>query len=579
MHRRIPQALVLSVLAGTTSQVMAQDTRAAQARAADSVLATFARPNAPGCAVGAYRDGRTLYEGAFGVANLEHAVPIDPRRTVFEVGSVAKQFTAASTLLLVHDGRLRLDDDIRRYLPELPNYGRVITIDHLLHHTSGLRDYLDLIWVKGTSRWTHITEQDVLDLVANQRTLNFTPGSKYAYSNTGYVLLSVIVRRISGKSLAAFANERIFTPLGMTSTGFTETLGRVTPSLASGYSTTSDSTFDVRSDRVMVYGDSKLRTTLGDLARWQRNFDDPTVGGATLIRQLEEPAVLNDGTRIDYGRGLFVSGAGGGYHGARTVSHSGGTWDGYRADVMRLADHKVSTIVLCNSDHAQPFIFRVSAGVTDIVTAGTLPEPPRDVVAARDTAVTEAASGPVTVLSAGLVGTYWNREDILVRRIEVSDGKVWYVRSTESRTELFPLANGQWQMRGVGTRTVVEPVATANGPRTLRVVGSTTSSMRKVEPYAADAVHDYAGAYTSSEIGNTRVVFAVKDRRLILQTPMEGVDSLVPAFKDALFNSDGDALFVFQRNAAGRVTSLLVDTHRMRNLVLRRVPSPLKRSN
>jgi CubicO group peptidase (beta-lactamase class C family) len=573
---RIPCALMLAMITCRPSDALAQHTQTAQTRAADSVMAGYAKPNAPGCAVGAYQDGKRLYEGAFGLANLEHTVPIDPGRSVFEVGSVSKQFTAASTLLLVQEGKLRLDDDIRRYLPELPDYGRVITIDHLLHHTSGLRDYLDLIWVKGTSRWTHITEQEVLDLVANQRTLNFTPGNKYTYSNTGYMLLSVIVRRVSGKSLAVFANERIFMPLGMRETSFTEVLGRVTPHLAYGYVSTGDSSFEARSDRVMVYGDSKVRTTLGDLARWQRNFDEPKVGGAELIRQLEEHAVLNGGTRVDYGRGLFVSDAGSGYHGARTVSHSGGTWDGYRADVTRLADHKFSTVVLCNWPDDR--IFAVRNDITNIFTAGTLPAPPRAVVTAQDTAVTPAASASVKDLSAGVVGTYWNREDILVRRIELHDGKVWYVRSPESRTELAPLANGQWQMRGVGTRTVVEPVASAKGPRIVRVVGSTTSIMQKVEPFSRDLLHEYAGAYASSELGNARLVFVVKDRQLILQTPIEGIDSLVPAFKDALFNSDGDALFVFQRNAAGRVTSLLVDTNRSRDMMFTRVPGRARRS-
>ena len=305
MHSRIPKALVLSLVACAPRQIMAQATLTAQTRAADSVLAAYAKPNAPGCAVGAYQDGKTLYEGAFGLANLEHSIPIHPSRSVFNAGSVTKQFTAASTLLLVQDGKLRLDDDIRRYLPELPNYGRVITIDQLLHHTSGLRDHLELMWVKGTSRWTHTTEQDVLDLIANLRTLNFTPGSKYTYSNAGYILLSVIIKRVSGKPLAVFANERIFVPLGMSKTSFADTLGRVTPHLAYGYVSTGDSTFEARSERVMAYGDSKLHTTLGDLARWQRNFDDPKVGGAELIRQLEERAVLNDGTRIDYGSGAL----------------------------------------------------------------------------------------------------------------------------------------------------------------------------------------------------------------------------------------------------------------------------------
>jgi CubicO group peptidase (beta-lactamase class C family) len=577
MRHRIALSLVLPLVTCVPIDLTGQQTPAAKHRAADSVIAGYGKPNAPGCAVGAYQDGTTLYEGAYGLANVEHAVPIDPARSVFETGSVAKQFTAASTVLLVQDGKLRLDDDVRRYLPELPDYGRVITIDHLLRHTSGLRDYLELVWVKGTSRWTHITERDVLDLIAKQRTLNFTPGSKYAYSNTGYILLSVIINRVSGKPLSVFASERIFAPLGMSATAFVGTLGMVTPHLAYGYSSTGDSTFEARSDRVMAYGDSKLRTTLGDLAKWQRNFDNPKVGGAELVRQLESPTVLHDGTRIDYGRGLYVSDVGTGFRGARTVSHSGGTWDGYRADVMRLADHKFSTVVLCNSDNSQAVIFRIRRAVADIFMAERLPAPPNAVVADQDTVVVPERSGSAKELSAGLVGTYWNREDILVRRIEVSDGKLWYVRSPESRTELFPLANGKWQMRGVGTRTVVEPATSTKGARTVRVVGATTSTMQKVEPYSTSTVQEYAGAYTSGEIGNTRVAFAVKDGRLILETPMEGVDSLVPAFKDALFNSNGDALFVFQRNAAGRVTSLLVDTNRMRNLVLTRVPNRPKR--
>jgi CubicO group peptidase (beta-lactamase class C family) len=568
--------MMLAMSTCGAGEVLAQQARNAQTRAADSLIAAYSKANAPGCAVGAYEDGKALYEGAFGLANLEHRIPIDPANSVFDVGSVSKQFTAASTLLLVQDGTLRLDDDIRRYVPELPNYGRVITIDHLLHHTSGLRDYLDLIWAKGTSRWTHITDQDVLDLVANQRALNFTPGSKYTYSNTGYILLSIIIKRVSGKSLAVFANERIFSPLGMSKTSFTETLGRVTPQLAYGYASTGDSTFEARSDRVAVYGDSKLRTTLGDLARWQRNFDDAKVGGPDLIRQLEQPAVLNDGTTVDYGRGLYVLGVGSGYRGLRTVAHSGGTWDGYRADVMRLADHKYSTVVLCNSDDTD--VFGARDGITAIFMAGKLPERPRAVVATQDTAPAPDPSVSVEELSAGLVGTYWNREEMLVRRIEVTDGKLWYVRSPTSRTELSPLANGHWQMRGVGTRTVVEPVASARGPKIVRVVGSTTSIMQRVEPYSPDVLQEYAGAYVNSDLGDARLVFAVKDRRLILQTAIEGIDSLVPAFKDGLFNDDGDALFVFQRNAAGRVTSVLIDTNRMRNVVFTRVSPGTRRS-
>jgi CubicO group peptidase (beta-lactamase class C family) len=576
VYPRVSYALMLVLLGCALGDVAAQPPQTAQTRTADSLMAAYAKPNAPGCVVGAYQDGNTLYEGAFGLANLEHGVPIDPRRSVFNVGSVAKQFTAAATLLLVQDGKLRLDDDVRKYLPELPDYGRVITIDHLLSHTSGLRDYRELLWVKGTSYWAHVTEQDLLDLIVHQRTLNFAPGSKYTYSNTGYVLLSIIIRRVSGKTLPTFANERIFAPLSMTTTSFADAPGQVTPHRAQGYAFTSDTSFEARSERTVVTGDSKLYTTLADLAKWQRNFDEPTVGGTDLIRQLEEPALLNDGSRIDYARGLYVSNAGSGFRGLRTVTHSGGTWDGYRADVMRLTEQKYSTVVLCNTHEDR--MFRVRNAITDIFMAGKLPEPPRAAVATPDTAMATVAPESLKDVSAGLVGMYWNREDMLVRTIELRDGKVWYVRSPESRTELAPIANGQWQMRGVGTRTVVEPASPQKGPRIVRVVGTTTSVMQKVDPFSSDLLREYAGTYTNSELGGARLVFAVKDRRLVLETPIPELDSLVPAFKDALFSNVGDALFIFQRDAAGRVTSVLVDTQRSRDTPFRRVRGPSKRS-
>jgi CubicO group peptidase (beta-lactamase class C family) len=575
VHPCVSYALTLALLGCALSDIAAQQSQTAQTRTADSVIAGYARPGFPGCAVGVYQDGRTLYEGAFGLANLEHGVPIDPHRSVFNIGSVAKQFTAASILLLVQDGKVRLDDDVRKYLPELPNYGRVITIDHLLSHTSGLRDYADLAWAKRTSYWAYLTEQDVLDLIVHQRTLNFAPGSKFTYSNTGYVLLSIIVRRVSGKPLPVFANERIFAPLGMTQTGFADAPGQVTPHRAFGYAFTSDTSFEARSVRTVVTGDSKLYTTLADLAKWQRNFDDPKVGGTELIRQLEQPAVLTDGSRIDYARGLYVYDAGSGFRGLRTVTHSGGTWDGYRADVMRLADHKYSTVVLCNTHENR--IFRVRDDITNIFMAGQLSEPPRAVVSTADTTITTVASGSPKELSASLVGMYWNRADMLVRTIELRDGKVWYVRSPESRTELAPIANGQWQMRGVGTRTVVEPVSPKKGPRIVRVVGTTTSVMQKVDPFSSDLLHEYAGSYANSELGDARLVFAVKDRRLVLETPIPELDSLVPAFKDALFSNVGDALFIFQRDAAGRVASVLVDTERSRDMPFTRVRGRSKR--
>jgi CubicO group peptidase (beta-lactamase class C family) len=555
------------MIAGMSVAVAADKGTDAKSRA-DAVVAKYAKPAEPGCAVGVYQDGNVVYEGAYGLANLEHSVPIDPRRTVFEIGSVSKQFTAASILLLAQDGKLKLDDDIRKYLPEMPDYGHVITIDHLLHHTSGLRDYLDLRWITGKTEWNRYTEQETLDLIASQKGLNFTPGARYAYSNTGYVLSSVIVHRVSGKSLANFAQERIFTPLGMSNTYFETELGRVAPHHASGYSPAKDGTFEARSDRSLAYGDSNLQTTLPDLAKWQRNFDEPKVGGAWLIERLEQNAVLNSGEKIPYGRGLYVYGEGTGYRRLRMIEHSGGTWDGYRAVVMRFPKHKFSIALLCNSDNAEPY--QLGNELIDIYLEGKFPDPPQ---ASTSQDPEPKATGSLTLndLPAGLLGIYWNREDIVTRRIELTDGRLWYVRSSESRSELVPVGNNQLRMIGVGAKTILELLPSKKGPLMLRVISASPVTLEKVEPFSNDDVPEYAGTYINRELGDARIVFTVKEGKLILLPPPEQMETLNPVFKDAFMNGNEDVLLVFRRNASGRVESLLVDTARLRNMVFTRV--------
>jgi CubicO group peptidase (beta-lactamase class C family) len=542
----------------------------ATTRRADAIVTAHAKTGHPGCAVGIYQNGRTLYEGAYGLANLEHNVPIDPQNTVFGVGSVSKQFAAASVLLLAQDGKLKLDDDIRKYLPEMPDYGHVITIDHLLHHTSGLRDYTVLRWMKGESWWGYATEQDGLDLVTNQRGLNFSPGSKYTYSNTNYFLLALIVRRVSGKTLEDFARERIFAPLGMSHTTFSERLGQVTPHRASGYGLRSDGAFEARSTRWAEYGDSGVETTLSDLARWQRNFDEPKVGGAWLVQQLEQNGALNDGTSIEYARGVEVFGEGAGYHGLRTVVHNGGTWDGFRADVMRLTRDRLSSVVLCNSDDAEDELAGLRNQLVDLFMGDRLPAMPGQ--AARTPAPVPDSALPISETPSNLLGVYWNREDINVRRIEISEGKLWYVRSPKSRTELVPIENGQLQMLGVSTRTIIEPLPMEGGRQIVRVAGTTL--LEKVAPVSSDvnALAVYAGAYASSELGGGRLVFAVRDGRLATVASLDGIETLTPVFKDAFDVDNGQALLVFQRDASGRVTSVIVDHLWARNMAFAREP-------
>lgn len=536
---------------------------------ADALLKENEKPGHPGCAVGVYQDGHTLYEGAYGLANLEHGVPIDPQRTVFNIASVSKQFTAASILLLVQDGKLKLDDDIRKYLPEIPDYGHTITIDHLLHHTSGLRDYTELWWMSGKSWWDYADDRDALKTISGQSALDFTPGSKFGYSNTGYFLMSLIVRKASGKTLAAFAEERIFSPLGMKNTYFEDALGRVTPHIASGYALENDSVFQARSTGWTPNGDSDVHTTVGDLAKWQRNFDEPKVGGAWLIQQLEHKGVLNDGTVIEYARGLQIYDKG--YRGIRTVRHEGGTWDGYRSDLMRLPSEKFSIAVLCNSDNANPIA--LGNQLADIHMEGKFPRPAQDSAVDRKPEPAPKSSSPISEDHLKLLGVYWNREDMTIRRIERSDGKVWYVRSPESRSELAPIENGQFLMLGVQTRVVIKPMSSENGRNLVQVVSDTPAILEKMEPFATDAnaLDEFAGEYASHELNDVRWAFAVKDGKLVLLPPPYELETLNPVFKDAFLDGYGGVLLVFQRDDSGRVTSLLVDTTRVRNMSFSRV--------
>lgn len=534
---------------------------------ADALLKENEKPGHPGCAVGVYQNGDTLYEGAYGLANVEHSVPIDPQRTVFNIASISKQFTAASILLLVQDGKLKLDDDIRQYLPEIRDYGHTITINHLLHHTSGLRDYTELWWFSGKDRWGYADDRDALRAISNQQGLDFTPGSKHAYSNTGYFLMSLIVQRASGKTLAAFAKERIISPLGMKATYFKESLGRVTPHIASGYALGSDNVFQTRLAGWTPYGDTGLHTTVGDLAKWQRNFDEPKVGGEWLIQQLEQKGVLNSGKEIEYARGLQVYDKG--YRGIRTVRHEGGTWDGYRADLMRLPSEKFSVAVLCNSDNVNPIA--LGSQLTDIYLEGKFPKQTQDAAVDRKLEPAPISSAPVSEDHLKLLGVYWNREDMTVRRIERSEGKVWYVRNPESRTELAPIENGQFLMLGVQTRIVIKPMPSDNDRKLVQVASDTPAMLEKVEPSssAASVLDEFAGTYSNHEL-DARWTFAIKDGKLTVLAPIE-LENLNPTFKDAFFDGYGAVLLVFQRDGSGRVTSLLVDTVRIRNMTFTRV--------
>lgn len=384
----------------------------------DAIFAEWDRPGSPGCAIGVVHDGKLVYARGYGSANLDYDVPLTPN-TVFYLASVSKQFTAAAVALAVRQGHLSLDDDVRAWVPELPDYGDRITVRHLIHHTSGLRDYLTLMRLAGMRYEDVHSEEEILDLIARQQELNFRPGDDFLYSNTGYFLLAVILERATGKTLRQFTTEHFFQPLGMDDTHFHDDAGHVQKNRAYSYVPDPEEGFRIaflaNFDQV---GSGGLYSTVEDLVRWDRNFDQPTVGGKKLIGQLHERFALSSRDTLDYAFGLAL----GEYRGLRTVSH-GGSMMGFRTAMLRFPDDHFTVVCLCNL--ATIDAMAMARRVADVFLADRLA--PR--IAEGDRQVASAASAearkarPVADTDAliAFTGTYISQELKATYRLELRD--------------------------------------------------------------------------------------------------------------------------------------------------------------
>jgi CubicO group peptidase (beta-lactamase class C family) len=410
----------------------------------DAVMAEWSKPDSPGCAVGIVEGGALALAKGYGQADLEHGAAIGPG-TVFDIGSMSKQFTAAVIALLAREGKLALDDDVRRFVPELPSYESPITIRHLLHHTSGLRDYTDLMALAGwqTDDWT--TAEQALAMLARQRELNFRPGAQYLYSNSGYFLLSIVAARAAGKPFPDLARERIFEPLGMSSTHVHSDHRHIVKDRAVGYSR-QDGRWTIAMSGWEQTGDGSVLTTVEDLARWVRNFDDPVVGGTELLAELLRKGRLASGEEIPYAEGLRH----GTYRGLATVGHNG-SWAGYRSSLLRFPSEKTAVIVLCNAESAGAGT--LARTIADAALSGRLgPGSPAPSPIASPAAMAEAATQAnkvrprVATDRAALAGRY--RSDELDSDFEVApkgDDLVLRVRGRDSM--LVPIKDDAWELQ------------------------------------------------------------------------------------------------------------------------------------
>lgn len=407
----------------------------------DKLYAPMAKAGSPGCSVGVYENGELVFARGYGYADLTNDVPITPA-TRFTVGSVSKQFTAASVALLVQAGRLSLSDDVRKYVADLPVYSTPVTIGNLVHHTSGVRDFWELVDLAGMRPDDGYTSADMLDLTRHQKRLNFTPGSEYRYSNTGYLLLGEVVRRVTGQSLRRFADSAIFRPLGMTSTFFLDDHNEIVPRRASAYQPAGGGyRIDVWNNDIV--GQGGLVTTIGDLQKWDENFYTARLGGPEFIKLLQTTEPLADGRPNDYAFGLVI----GSYRGVHEVEHTGST-GGYRAAIFRYPDAHTSVAMLCNVTTANTTT--LAHAMADAVLGTRLGS--RQIVARTVRRDTLVAVHPAPPALLKVVGGRYRSDELLGSVWEIAASAAGTITVTRPRhdAELFGWTTGSvFALRGV----------------------------------------------------------------------------------------------------------------------------------
>ncbi len=521
--------------------------------AIDSIFADHDDTRTPGCAVGVSFQGDPILLRAYGMADLEHDVPNQPQ-TIFEPGSVAKQFTATATILLALDGKLSLDDDIREYIPELPDYGQVITVRHLLNHTSGLRDWGSVAGIEGWPRTRRAHDHThVLDIASRQLSLNYPPGEYYSYTNTGYNLQAILVERVSGIPFTQFSKERIFEPLGMTRTQWRDDFNRIVKDRAIAYRRGQGGEWSMLMPFEDVHGNGGLLTTVEDLLRFTQNLETGELGGPRYIEEMHRQGVLNSGQTISYAGGLFV----GTYKGLNQVYHSGST-AAYRGQLTRFPDQDLAVAVMCNASSGNAG--RYAYSVADLYLGDAVVEPPTPVL---PTAIQMSRS----------------RLESFVGGYRITDGArqgtLFFVAARDDRllaagTELVPVSETRFESaRGTVLEFDGTPMAQSRPAATL----NPDNDNIRMEPVADfeptdDELREYLGTFRSDEAEATYTV-ELRDGGLVLKNRWGQEQTMRPLYPDAF--GVGGSLFLFRRDARGRIEAMSGSQSRVWDLRFRKI--------
>lgn len=515
----------------------------------DQIFAPWDKSDSPGAALAVLQGGEVVYTRGYGQANLEYGLPITPN-TVFHVASVSKQFTAMAIMLLVQAGQVDLHADIHSYLPELPDFGQRITLWHLLHHTSGLRDQWELLIAAGWRMDDVITREQVLKLVQRQHGLNFLPGEEYLYCNTGFTLAAEIVSRVSGMSFRQFCAERIFAPLDMQSTHFHDDHEEIVPNRAYSYAPKATGGWRKSVLSYANVGATSLFTTVLDLAKWLHNFEQGKVGGPDVLAEMQTPFIMNSGKPTEYGLGLMLNQ----YRGLTEIGHSGAD-AGFRAWCGRFPEQGLGIVVLTN---AACFIPRDLAHQVAEVLLPELATP----------AVPAALTCP-----ADLVGGYFLLTDGSPVTICQEGNQLWIALPGKTNAPLEAIDQDAWACPSLSVKVVGQ--RDVSGAINGLAIQSTNMNVaaRRLPSYnlQTEQLAGYQGRYYCEEL-DTYYQLVVEQGKLLVRHQRHSDFSLVPSGLDAFVGGNSRVNLVqFERNQSGQVTGMTWTGNRVRHIWFERV--------
>ncbi len=511
----------------------------------DALFAAYDKPHSPGCSIGVIRNGNFVYQNSYGEASLELGVPLTSQ-SVFYMASVSKQFTAASVVLAKEQGHLSLDDDIRKFIPELLDYGQTITLRELLHQTSGIRDFLALTYLAGRDIATLSSSDDVLGLITRQKGLNNVPGKEFVYSNSNYFLLGLVVKRATGKTLAEYAAENIFVPLGMKHTLFYDNNSVVVPNRVAAYESGKDGTFRVDwSTMFDIVGSGGLMSNVDDLLLWDRNFYSNKLGKGALGEELQTHGALSDGRTINYGLGLWL----GDYRGLKTVEHSGGTF-GFRTELLRFPEQKFSVALLCSIANAD--VEGLARKISDLYLAKELKQ--------DDGTLSSSHSFPDP---APFVGTYLDPRTHMIYTFTESNGGLVAWGSNLRRL-------GPNEFSDLVGNPIVFRAENGNMTATLTLQGEEFFAGYRVPEIkmTESALRRFAGSFISQEL-QARYTIAFSNRALVLTFGDHPPVTLTPVATNEFQAGDLGTL-VFQFSADNRLYGLTLYSQSARGVTFQR---------